>query len=101
MPRIGWSRATRGRLRSIRFGSYQRQTGQIRIHPRLARPWIADLFLDAVIHHELCHHRQACDPVRGERTHSARFRAWDRAFPGHADAERWMRAHLPRMLADH
>ncbi len=100
MPEIRWGRATRGRLRSIRFGSYHRLDALIRIHPRLARPWVADLFVDAVIHHELCHHRQACAPIRGERTHSARFRAWDRAFPGHSDAERWMRSHLARLLSD-
>jgi hypothetical protein len=98
-PAITWARTTRGTLRSIRFGCYDRRAALIRIHPRLARPWVADLFVDAVIHHELCHHRQACEPVRGERVHSARFRAWDRAFPGHHAAEQWMRDHLHRLLA--
>jgi hypothetical protein len=97
-PRIRWARTTFKPTRSIRFGCYRKRDREIRIHPRLGLPWVADLFVDAVIHHELCHHRQACEPVRGERAHSARFRTWERAFPEWRASERWMRAHLPWLL---
>lgn len=101
-PTIGWSRSidpTRT-LRSIRFGSYRRDPApEIRIHPRLAQPWISLCFLRHVIHHECCHHAQACDPITGERMHSARFRAWERAFDDYAAAREWERRHLGLILA--
>ncbi len=99
-PRISWSRDTGGRqLRQIRYGSYRRgEPARIMIHPRLALPWVARVFLDHVLWHELCHHRQALAPMPGEKPHSPRFRAWERAFPAHAQAMRWERHHRLRLL---
>lgn len=102
-PAIRWARRSTGRLLSIRFGTYRRQPrpGVIAINPRLGRPWIAAVFLDHVIHHELCHHRQAWQPDGGRETaHSPRFRAWERAFPGYLQARAWERAALPWLLDD-
>jgi hypothetical protein len=105
LPDIRWARRTSGgRRRSIRYGTYYhpapaRPRGEVRIHPLLGEPWIAEVFLDHVIHHELCHHRQALEPVRGERVHGPRFRTWERAYAAHAVACRWERAHRPRLLA--
>jgi hypothetical protein len=87
------------RLRSIRYGAYHRRERTLSLHPRLRRPWVAQVFVEHVLYHELCHHAQACAPQRGERSHSARFRAWERAFPGHEMALAWERRHVQRMLA--
>lgn len=102
-PRIQWARCSAGRLITIRFGSYRRKPrpGSISLHPRLQRPWIASVFFDHVLYHELCHHRQACQPLAGRETaHSVRFRTWDRAFPGYRQARAWERAALPWLLDD-
>lgn len=102
-PAIRWSRGvTPRRLRTIRFGSYRRagrgHPAEIRIHPRLDQPWIAREFLHHVLFHELCHHRQACAPLRGEPIHSQRFRQWERDYPHHQTALAWERARLVRLL---
>lgn len=102
LPAIRWARQSpRRRLSHIRFGCYRKgPPAEILINPRLQRPWIAQVFLEHVIHHELCHHAQACMPVRGEKAHSRRFRQLERGYPHHAEALAWQRAHLHRLLAD-
>jgi hypothetical protein len=87
------------RLRSIRYGAYHRRDRSVSLHPRLRRAWIAQVFVEHVLYHELCHHAQACAPQRGERSHSPRFRAWEREFPGHELAMAWERRQVQRMLA--
>jgi hypothetical protein len=102
-PDIQWARRSSGRLISLRFGTYRRQPrpGRIALHPRLDRPWIAQLFIEHVVHHELCHHRQACQPLYTRETaHSARFRVWERAYAGYTQARVWERAALPWLLDD-
>jgi predicted SprT family Zn-dependent metalloprotease len=69
------------------------------VNPRLDQPWIARCFFEHVLFHELCHHAQACAPVRGERPHSQRFRAMERSYPYHAEAQAWERSHLDRLLS--
>jgi hypothetical protein len=101
LPLIGWSRASpRRRISHIRFGSY-RPTPQalVLVHPRLDQPWVARAFIEHVLYHELCHHAQACTPLRGERPHSPRFRAMERSYPQHREALAWERANLERLMA--
>jgi hypothetical protein len=100
LPDCAWARASyRRRQRCIRYGSYRRRPAPlIRLHPRLGEPWIARAFVEHVLFHELCHHRQALVPLRGERPHSPRFRAWERSFPQHAEAMAWERYHRDRLL---
>ena len=98
-PAIAWGKASHRRLSHIRFGSYRRAPSPlIRIHPRLGRPWIARAFIEHVLFHELCHHAQACSPLRSEPAHSPRFRAWERSYPHHDLALSWERQHLVRLL---
>ncbi len=101
LPLIGWSRASPGRrISHIRFGSYRRTPqALVLVHPRLDQPWVARAFVEHVLFHELCHHAQACAPLRGERPHSPRFRAMERAYPGHREALAWERANLERLMA--
>ena len=93
------------RLKSIRFGSYSNQPQpQITIHPRLRLSWIPMLFVDHVIHHELCHHAQHYIPLpyrRREAPHSSRFRAWEQQFTEYADALAWQRLRIKDLLHPH
>jgi hypothetical protein len=100
LPEVGWSRTVRKpNRRHLRFASYRRRpTPLVLVSPRLDQPWVARAFVDFVLYHELCHHAQACDPKRGETAHSARFRAWERRFPGCELLLRWERENLDRFL---
>ena len=99
-PAVDWSRGRRlAPRRHVRFATYRRRPSPlVLVNPRMDQPWVARLFVDFVLFHELCHHAQACAPLRGENAHSARFRAWERTFPGYADAVRWERENLDRFL---
>lgn len=101
-PAVEWARAVAPgrRLSHIRFGCYRGGARpRISLHPRLDQPWVARVFIEHVVFHELCHHAQACRPQRGENAHSERFRAWERRYPHHALAQAWERAYLRDLLA--
>lgn len=99
-PAFGWARDPGDRqLRSIRFGAYYSDRRQVLLNPRLAQPWVARLFIEHIIHHECCHHRQAMDPKRGETAHSPRFKRWEAAFHGYDLARRWEQVFIRRLLA--
>lgn len=100
---VSWGRQPpRRRLTHLRFGCYRRVQQRIEITPRLALPWVATAFLEHVLHHEYCHHRQAMQPIgrsgRREGVHSPRFRSWERSFPDFAAAHRWEALALPWLL---
>ena len=100
-PGFGWQRNPGKRdLRSIRFGAYYSDRRCVYLNPRLRQPWIAEVFVRHIMHHELCHHRQYQQPQRGETSHSKRFRRWEAAFPGFDLARRWEKAYLRHMLAN-
>lgn len=100
-PVVRWGRhSPRRRLTSIRFACYRsRPQPAIVVNPRLAQTWVARIFLDHVLFHELCHHAQANAPVRGEPPHSRRFRQWEAQYPHHDLARTWERLHLERFLS--
>lgn len=100
-PPWHWSRDPgHRRLRSMRFGGYHfSERPLITLSPRLRQAWIATCFVEHVIHHELCHHRQRCRPMARENPHSPRFRTWEREFPDFDAAIAWERAHRERLLA--
>jgi hypothetical protein len=101
IPAVEWSRG-RGvarRQRHIRFGCYRRHPRPlVTVHPRLDQAWVATCFIEHVLFHELCHHAQACKPLRGEAMHGRRFREWERRYPHHALALAWERVHLHHFL---
>ncbi len=99
-PPVFWGpRLKPMRRRHIRFAAYHRKP-----HPRiivnrlLDQPWIAREFVAYVLYHELCHHAQACNPVRGELPHSPRFKEWEARYPRFAELRLWEKAHLDRFL---
>ena len=81
----------RRRRRSIRLGSYNHHTGEIRIHPLLDSAVVPTFFVQSVIHHEYLHH------VIGAR-HNRRFHAHERRFRYHRESKEWIRRNLGLLL---
>ena len=75
---------SRKKRRSIRLGSYNHVTTEIRIHPMLNSPDIPAFFIQSVIHHEYLHH------VLGAH-HNRRFHAHERQFRYHRESQEWIR----------
>src|SRR5213075_2909862 len=82
---------TRKRRRSIRLGSYNHVTSEIRIHPLLNSPSIPAFFVQSIIHHEYLHH------VLGAN-HNSRFHRAERQFRYHREAKEWIRRNLFLLL---
>ena len=82
---------TRKKRRSIRLGSYNHLTTEIRIHPLLNSPEIPTFFIQSVIYHEYLHH------VLGA-SHNRRFHAHERQFRYYREAQEWIRRNLFMLL---
>jgi hypothetical protein len=82
---------TRKKRRSIRLGSYNHSTSEIRIHPLLDSPEIPAFFIQSVIHHEYLHHALGA-------SHNRRFHAQERQFRYHRESKEWIRRHLWLLL---
>ena len=82
---------TRKKRRSIRLGSYNHATTEIRIHPLLNAPDVPAVFIQSVIFHEYLHH------VLGAR-HNRRFHKEERKFRYYRESKEWIRRHLWLLL---
>ena len=97
---IGWGahRGGRGagrRRRTIKTGVYLHEAKQIRIHPALDRPEVPELYVAAVVFHEMLHQVVPAVERNGRRVvHGAEFRRRERAYPDHEAARRWEQANL-------
>jgi hypothetical protein len=90
--RVRWGHSiARKRRRSIRLGSYNHVTLEIRIHPALNSPRIPAFFIQSVIHHEYLHH------ILGAN-HNRRFHAHERLFRYHRESKEWLRRNLFGLL---
>ena len=90
--RVRWGQQiTRKRRHSIRLGSYNHATTEIRIHPALNAPGIPAYFIQSVIHHEYLHH------VLGPN-HNRKFHAHERQFRYHREAKEWLRRNVWALL---
>lgn len=98
--RIGWGRSgTSPGRRSIRTGVYLHASRSIRIHPALDRDEVPAFYVEAVVFHEMLHQVVPPEERGGRRVvHGAAFRRRERAYPGHARARDWERAHLHVLL---
>lgn len=97
------SKGRRSRKRTIQLGSYRHDGDLITIHPALDADYVAPVYLEMVVYHELLHRAQALETPVGNRprlVHDARFRKAERAFPGYAEAMVWERENLHRLLRD-
>ncbi len=82
---------SRKKRRSIRLGSYNHVTTEIRIHPLLDSPEIPAFFIQSVIYHEYLHH------VLGA-SHNRRFHKEERKFRYFRESKEWIRRHLWLLL---
>ncbi len=82
---------SRKRRRSIRLGSYNHHTAEVRIHPMLNAPNVPAFFIQSVIYHEYLHH------VLGPH-HNRRFHQHERRFRYHRESQEWIRRNLFRLL---
>lgn len=89
---IRWGqRIQRARRRSIRLGSYNSLTREIRIHPLLDSPLVPPFFIQSIIFHEYLHH------VLGPR-HNSRFHEREKRFRQFDESKRWLRRNLALLL---
>jgi len=98
--RIGWGPNRGGRRRrTIKTGVYVQDARLIRIHPALDRHEVPELYVAAVVFHEMLHQVVPAIERNGRRlVHSAEFRRHERAYPDHAIAKRWEEENLQLLL---
>ena len=82
---------SRKKRRSIRLGSYNHATAEVRIHPILGSPGIPRFFVQSVIYHEYLHH------VLGPH-HNRRFHQHERQYRYHRESQEWIRRNLWLLL---
>lgn len=82
---------SRKKRRSIRLGSYNHATAEVRIHPILKSPGVPDFFVQSVIYHEYLHH------VLGPH-HNRRFHQAERMYRHHRESQEWIRRNLFLLL---
>lgn len=78
---------TRKQRRSIRLGSYNHVTFEIRIHPLLNAPNVPAFFIQSIIHHEYLHHTVSA-------SHGRKFHAHERQFRYYRESKEWLRRNL-------
>lgn len=82
---------SRKKRRSIRLGSYNHATAEVRIHPVLNSPAVPAFFVQSVIYHEYLHH------VLGAH-HNRRFHQHERMYRYHRESQEWIRRNLWLLL---
>jgi hypothetical protein len=99
--RIGWGPNRGGRRRrTIKTGVYVQDARLIRIHPALDRREVPELYVAAVVFHEMLHQVVPAVERNGRRlVHNAEFRHRERAYPDHVLAKQWEEDNLQVLLA--
>ena len=82
---------SRKRRRSIRLGSYNHLSREIRVHPLLDSPEVPQYFVESVIFHEYLHHMLGPD-------HDTRFHEHEKLFRFDREARTWLKRNLHRLL---
>ncbi len=82
---------SRKKRRSIRLGSYNHATAEVRIHPILNSRSVPAFFVQSVIYHEYLHH------VLGPH-HNRRFHQHERQYRYHRLSQEWIRRNLWLLL---
>ena len=99
--RIGWGPNRGGRRRrTIKTGVYVQEARLIRIHPALDRGEVPELYVAAVVFHEMLHQVVPAVERNGRRiVHGAGFRRRERAYPDHVRAKQWEEENLQLLLS--
>jgi hypothetical protein len=98
--RIGWG-PNRGhrRRRTIKTGVYVQEARLIRIHPALDRREVPEMYVAAVVFHEMLHQVVPAIEQNGRRVvHGSEFRRRESAYPEHERAKRWEEENLSLLL---
>ena len=82
---------SRRKRRTIRLGSYNHHTSEIRIHPILNARHVPAFFIQSIVYHEYLHH------VLGA-SHNRRFHKHERQFRYHRESQEWLRRNLFSLL---
>lgn len=98
---ITWSGSKKRKVRtSRRLGSYNLQSGLIRINRILDSTRFPSYFISYVVYHEMLHH--VYPPRRGgdgrRRVHHKKFLEKEREFKDFARAKRWEKENLHTIL---
>lgn len=90
IPRLSirWGhRVSRKTRRSIRLGSYDHRSAEIRIHRSLDIPRVPRFFIQSIIYHEYLHH--LLGPA-----HNRRFHHHERSYRYHRESREWLKRNL-------
>jgi hypothetical protein len=82
---------SRKKRRTIRLGSYNHHTAEIRVHPILNARNTPSFFIQSIIYHEDLHH------VLGA-SHNRRFHKAERQFAYYRESQEWLRRNLWALL---
>ncbi len=97
LPAITWSQQNvRGKLKSLRLGSYSKERNLVRIHPLLDDSGAPEFFVRYIIFHELLHAVHPSHRSPGGRWvhHSPAFRRRESQYPDFERALRWEQKDL-------
>lgn len=98
---VTWGRrGSRSARRSLQLGSFDPETGLIRVHPVLDQAAVPRWFVRYVLFHELLHAEleQPCKVGERARHHGPEFRLRENAYAGTAPALAWQEEHLTELL---
>jgi hypothetical protein len=87
------------RLTSGAWGTFDPSTSSITISPLLNSTEAPEFVLEFIVFHELLHHEDHQSGWPGA-PHGGEFRARERKFPDHVDADGWLDAFDDRYVAD-
>jgi len=98
---ITWGQGVRrGRRSTITLGTYDERARRITIHAALDQPFVPEVAVARVVHHEMLH--AIFPPVRGvdgrRVVHGDAFREAEARFVGAKDADRWLDGHIDVLL---
>jgi hypothetical protein len=98
---ITWGQGVRrGRRSTITLGTFDERARRITIHAVLDQPFVPEIAVARVVHHEMLH--AVFPPVRGDGgrriVHGEAFRRAEGTFRDATEADRWLDANLDRLL---
>jgi hypothetical protein len=98
--RVRWGKAAaaRGRRRSIRYGSWNASSQEVRIHPALDDTRVPEAFVAFIVYHEFLHVVLPDERQGGRRVmHGRTFLEMERKFPDYEKMEK-LAAKLVRII---
>lgn len=94
-------KAKEGSKRSIRLGSYHPHSKTILINPCLDQAIVPAICVERILFHEMLHQHLPAKRDRSgkQRMHYPEFYDYEKKYPYLREADGWIKANLPRLLA--